>query len=147
MRRKIPNYKNYTISVYGVVINTKTGNTLKPYKTNTGHLMVSLCENNKKKNFGIHRLVLMAFIGMPQAGHEASHLDGDTNNNHISNLKWETHADNMARKIKHGTINKTRIPQLIIDAMKIEYNNGSSFRAIGRKYNYTHATVARVIRR
>lgn len=42
----------------------------------------------KRKFFYIHRLVLMAFSRLPTDEEDADHVDGDTENNHLSNLRW-----------------------------------------------------------
>lgn len=51
----------------------------------------------------VSRLVLTAFVGPAPKGHEASHKDGDQKNNRLDNLCWETHSQNEARKMQHGT--------------------------------------------
>lgn len=54
--------------------------------------------------FYVHRLVLDAFVGPCPDGLESCHEDGDTANNVISNLRWDTHAANIADKVRHGTV-------------------------------------------
>ena len=45
----------------------------------------------------VHRLVLLAFHGeRPSPRHETLHLDADPTNNRPENLRWGTHAENMA---------------------------------------------------
>jgi hypothetical protein len=51
----------------------------------------------------VHRLVLIAFVGPAPEGCEGCHNDGDPANNRLSNLRWDTHAANMADQIDHGT--------------------------------------------
>lgn len=53
--------------------------------------------------FYIHRLVLKAFIGLPPAGMQACHNDGDPANNRLENLRWDTCKSNAADKVRHGT--------------------------------------------
>lgn len=53
---------------------------------------------------GIHRLICKAFYGIPSNENlTASHIDGNPNNNKLSNLCWETQKENNYRKKKHGT--------------------------------------------
>lgn len=50
-----------------------------------------------KKTWLSHRLVLMAFWGMPPSDKpEGMHLNGDPRDNRIENLRWGSHAENMA---------------------------------------------------
>jgi len=51
----------------------------------------------------VHRLVLEAFVGPCPDGMEACHNDGDRANNVPSNLRWDTHGNNLADKLAHGT--------------------------------------------
>ena len=50
-----------------------------------------------------HREVLLAFLGQPPTpDHQCAHWDGDPLNNHYSNLRWATAAENTADKVRHG---------------------------------------------
>ncbi len=50
-----------------------------------------------------HRIVAEAFHGMPRAGQECRHRDGDRTNNAAANICWGTRKQNMRDKEKHGT--------------------------------------------
>ncbi len=52
---------------------------------------------------GVHRLICMAFYGLPKPDDTASHQDGNSFNNHPDNLRWESMSKNHRRKILHGT--------------------------------------------
>lgn len=56
-----------------------------------GYLRVGLGRKNLKF---VHRLVAEAFIG-DGSGLDVDHRDGDPANNHLSNLRYLTHAENM----------------------------------------------------
>jgi hypothetical protein len=83
----------------------KTPKILKPRLDMDGYPEVCLCVNSKPCNRGVHRLVARAFHGdKKNALHrEVSHLDGTRTNNRADNLKWVSHAENMAHKRLHGT--------------------------------------------
>jgi hypothetical protein len=66
-------------------------------------LMVRLQIQNIGKTFYVHRLVLQAFIGPCPEGYEACHEDGDPFNNRLSNLRWDTHVENIKDSIRHKT--------------------------------------------
>lgn len=76
------------------------------FSKESGHMMLVLRGSEGGKTRYVHSLVLEAFVGNCPEGMEASHLDGDPQNNRIDNLCWETHADNILRKIQHGTSGK-----------------------------------------
>lgn len=80
--------------------------TPKPKVTVTGpngYRRALLSKADKRLCRSVHRLVLLAFVGPPPDGHEAMHLDGDRQNNHLSNLAWGTKKENSSHKVRHGT--------------------------------------------
>ena len=51
----------------------------------------------KKKTYLAHRIICMAFHGLPPTPKaEVMHLDNNVQNNVPDNLRWGTHAENMA---------------------------------------------------
>lgn len=77
---------------------------LRPRSMPRGYLSVTLRKNGSGVRFLVHRLVLTAFVGPCPDGMEACHFpDRDPSNCRLANLRWATHAANMADKIDHGT--------------------------------------------
>lgn len=64
---------------------------------------VSIHQDGKQSTRLVHHLVLEAFVGPRPVGMEACHGDGDASNNTLSNLRWDTHRENEADKLRHGT--------------------------------------------
>jgi len=62
---------------------------------------VCLCKNSVGKEWLIHRLVLLVFVG--QSTLSTRHLNGIRNVNNLWNLKYRTAKENKADSIKHGT--------------------------------------------
>ena len=84
------------------------GKKLQQYKCNA----YLYCQLGRGVRRGVHRLVCMAFHGMPENDKlEAAHLDGDAHNNVPENLVWVTHAENEQMKKNHGTYYIGRGPQ------------------------------------
>jgi HNH endonuclease/NUMOD4 motif len=67
------------------------------------HLGVTLCVNGFKKMHFVHKLVMLSFVGVCPDGKEVRHLDGNVNNNKLSNLAYGTPKENQADRILHGT--------------------------------------------
>lgn len=89
--RVIPGFERYRINREGLVLNDR-GGVIKPWKHESRkgcfYMRVSLFNKGVRKNMRIHRAVAMAFISNPENLPEVNHIDGDTFNNHASNLEW-----------------------------------------------------------
>jgi HNH endonuclease len=78
---------------------------LKGHIQKRGYQTVSLCHNSKKVTKSVHRLVCMAFHGMPNPiTLQVRHLDSDPSNNKPSNLCWGTQYENQMDKKIAGHI-------------------------------------------
>lgn len=100
--RVIPIDPRYEASSKGRIRNARTGHVLKPWLAGYGYWYVCLGATGLKTS--IHRLVAMTFIGPPPSPrHEVAHNNGDRDNNAVSNLRWATHAENVADTFRHGT--------------------------------------------
>lgn len=120
--RKIPGFSTYSVSENGDVRNDKTGYPLKTRRKDKKkrYFMVGLCLRGKQRSFYVHRLVLLAFVGNPPKGYSAAHNDGNPENNHVSNLRWATHQENMQDQVKHGTSRRgTNNPNAKLDEEKV----------------------------
>lgn len=100
--KNIMGFPEYEINIIGQVWSWKGFKFLKTSTTH-GYHHVCLCKNNKKYTKRIHILVLDNFRGKKPNDFEARHLDGNKDNNKLSNLKWGTKKENGKDKIKHGT--------------------------------------------
>jgi len=60
-----------------------------------GYRFVHLSRGGITTNFMVHQLVMLAFVGPCPDDREVCHGDGDPDNNHLDNLRYDTHAANM----------------------------------------------------
>lgn len=74
-----------------------------------GYPLVRLSRDNYKRNWLVHRLVALAFLGEGEPGTEVCHIDGDRGNPRVDNLYWGTRADNLADSLAHGTWNNQNV--------------------------------------
>ena len=68
-----------------------------------GYIQHSLCDGpNHRRAAKTHTLVLEAFVGPRGRGQVTRHLDGDVLNNQLSNLAWDSQAENVRDIVRHG---------------------------------------------
>ena len=91
--RKIEGWP-YSVSNDGHVRNDRTGYVLKMHKMPKGYMKVLLCDKGDELYKTVHRLVAEAFIPNPDGKPQVNHIDGDKQNNHVSNLEWVTNSEN-----------------------------------------------------
>ncbi|WP_353963747.1 HNH endonuclease [Streptomyces sp. NBC_00237] len=123
---------------------------LRPCKTgpNRDYLAVNIFGRNTK----IHRLVLEVFSGSsPRQNFHARHLDGNSLNNHASNLAWGSPAQNSDDKFIVGTHPSQRHPTAKIsreDAQSIRHlyeRGGLSQKEIGARFGIKQPQVSNIV--
>lgn len=76
---------------------------LRPFKAHAGrYYQVSLNRAGGKQTRYVHQLVLEAFVG-PSEGLDGCHSDGDSTNNRLSNLRWDTRSSNILDAVQQRT--------------------------------------------
>jgi hypothetical protein len=77
---------------------------LQPGRWQSGHLFVILSKEGKRERFGVHRLVLLAFVGPCPPGQEGLHgPDHNPANNRLANLRWGTRRENWQDAVDIGS--------------------------------------------
>lgn len=150
IKKKIGN-REYTVLLKGKKLKTWSSN---------AYLYCSLGAGIK---MGVHRIVCMAFHGMPKdAKLAAAHLDGNAHNNKPENLAWATASENEQMKKEHGTYyigrgsqfqkpwHRKRGPKRTVhpDAQKmIEMrNNGAKWDEIAKAFGMSRSGVFGVVK-
>ena len=65
---------------------------------------VTICKNHKAIKFLVHRVVAQHFIPNTEDKPFVNHLDNNGLNNHVSNLEWCTHSENMVHAQNQGRL-------------------------------------------
>jgi hypothetical protein len=105
--RPVAGHPTYEVSDLGRVRRAtgghgcRAGRLLKPKVGTGGYLQHCLSGGKRGAQRWIetHVLVARAFLGEPPEGQEVDHEDRDRTNARLSNLRYLTHAANMARKV------------------------------------------------
>lgn len=104
--KEIEDFPDYEVSVYGEVYSKKTKKILSPGDDGRGRYpRVVLCKDKKMYTKSIHKLMAKAFLPNPENKSDVNHINGDSKCNRLSNLEWNTHAENMKHAYEHGLVN------------------------------------------
>jgi len=150
----------YLISDEGNIKNAKTGKIRKLSKVGTGYTgcTLSLGSRKNKKVIRVHKAVAETFISNPDNKPEVNHIDGNKDNNVVSNLEWVTSKENTAHAIKNklrneaygeraGASKLTQEQVSWIRSVYIPRDKIYGSRAIGRKLGIDHTTILSAIKR
>lgn len=118
-RKDIPNYEGlYQASTDGEIYSLERfvdyrikgykrlqkGRKLKPRTNKRGYLRLTLCKNGLVKDFSVHVLIALTFLGSRPNGYHVAHKDGNKKNNSLLNLAFVTPKENESHKKLHGTV-------------------------------------------
>jgi len=92
----------------GVGLRRVRSRVLEQWHRPDGRLSVNLSLENRQRTTLVHHLVLEAFVGGRPENMEGCHNNGNPIDNRITNLRWDTHAANIADAVQHGTHPGTR---------------------------------------
>lgn len=163
--RQIPEFPGYGVSLAGcqATIWTRWDNKLRtwtgvwrPMSTwidQRGHVQVQLARNGKRVCTGVHRLVLMAFVGPCPEGMEACHGNDSPADNRLVNLRWDTMSNNLQDRAKNSKVTewsgnaKYSVPKL--NDLKIReirglIADGLKQRDIARRYGVTPMLITKI---
>jgi hypothetical protein len=112
---------------------------------------LSIVHQGKAKQFFVHYLVALAFLGERPVGYQVNHIDGDKSNNRPGNLEYVTNQENRDHAVAHGLhpMRSNGFAKISIeDAKKIRdlYRMGFLQREIARVYQVCQQTISIVLR-
>ncbi len=136
---------------------TKRPRILKQSHVAGAYPVVNLSDDGEQTTYRVHVLVLSAFRGPRPEGHETRHLDGNRVNARLSNLKWGTHAENEADKVKHGRAGRAKpsrgedhynakLTWEKVKAIRQAHANGASIKGLAKAHGVRRNTMRSVIR-
>ena len=97
----VPNYPSYLISRSGDVMNLYGElKTWHRQRRHQGYTQCSLYKSEDKQMYTVcqHRLLAQAFIANPDNLPHVDHINGDSSDNRLENLRWVTRQENEFNK-------------------------------------------------
>ena len=126
------------------------GTVLKGTVKKGGYREYKIRIEGKETHIYAHREVLLAFVGAPPSpSHQCAHWDGNPLNNHYSNLRWATAAENTGDKIRHGrqTTGRRKFTEEQVLEMRALHANGKSYAQIRAIFPISKGNLSSIINR
>ena len=105
------------------------------------------------KNFFVHRLILMTFVGPCPPGMVCCHNNGIGTDNRLCNLRWDTPAANMADRDRHGTtvrgerVKGSKLTPPVVRQIRLDYRAGRfSQRRLATIHRVTQSSIHAIVR-
>lgn len=129
------------------------GNILKPELTHRGYYRYRVMSDGVKRSGYAHRIVCEAFHGPPPSDrHQAAHNNGVKTDNHYTNLRWATPAENTEDNFRLGVVLSgeespvSKLTQSAVEQMRAEYTGKHGQIAnFARRFGVTHGCAWNVI--
>lgn len=155
-RVDIPGLSGYMIDELGQVWSLKKGqgnrwsepHPIKPWVDKRGYVHVTLRPANNIKRFSVHVLMMVAFVGDRPANATVAHLDGNPSNNHICNLAYVSHRENVNHRWKHNTMiygvksHLSKISDETAEEIWVAIKSGASNKEIMTRFNVSESYPA-----
>jgi hypothetical protein len=97
--------KYYRVSNFGRLYSLhQSGRLVLGMPMDHGYRVLKVRDKERRGHLATHCMVLEAFVGpRPSEIHEGCHNDGNPENCHVDNLRWDTPKGNAADRVRHGT--------------------------------------------
>lgn len=112
-----------------------------------GYHMVHVKFGSDGCQFGVHRLVAMAFIGPCPDEMEVCHDNGIKTDNRLENLRYDTRSSNMIDRERHGTGTRgshnkqSRLTESQVKEIKIAIRRGARTGVLADQYGVSPSTI------
>lgn len=148
--KPIPGHEMYAIDEYGNVWSDYVDRFVRATirRGDTSYFKVGLLVSSKPKRYKhyyIHQLVLLTYVGPCPHGMQVDHIDGNSTNNQLSNLRYVSargNSENRKRHGKHYTSFTRKVDSVDVLSLK---NSGIKYAAIATTLGISERQVSRII--
>lgn len=153
---KWKNYNNFIeVSEAGDV--KSHGKIIKGEICKNGYKRVHVSHNGVTYHYSVHRLVAKAFIDNSLNKPCVNHIDGNKQNNHVNNLEWCTHGENLKHAYDSGLRDlfgtakrMRRLTEQQVCEIRATYVRGkhSDYNSYGlaKKYGVSPNTIQKIVK-
>ena len=106
---------------------------VRQYKNFRGYYRVHLSRRGKNHMRFVHRLVAEAFIPNDEKKPQVNHIDGNKENNNVTNLEWVTNQENNIHAFDIGLKQGKKV--VIVETNEVFNSISSCARAINGSYS------------
>jgi hypothetical protein len=146
----------YAISNLGRVKNLKYNRLIFGNIDFAGYRVFGLYKNGVQTKKKLHRLMAITFLNNPNNYEQINHINGNKDDNRLTNLEWCDHTHNMKHAYQIGLNSpqfgelsgRSKLKEGDVSNIRNDYENGiNSPTLLGLKYNISEAQIRRIVKR
>jgi hypothetical protein len=138
-RYEVSNLGRIRAATWARIGGSKPGRILYEAKDDRGYSQVYLYRNYRQHTVKVHRLVAVAFLGERLDGMTVNHIDGNKQNNSVSNLEYVSNLENCRHEYRSG-----RRAHVEINGERLSINEAVEKYAVeGVGYHRVRARISR----
>lgn len=147
----IPGHPGYEVSDMGRVRSYRVRGSrslatsphiLKPHIDKKGYSGLNAGKGQYKK---VHQLVMLAFVGPCPEGMEVLHNDGNPQNNHLDNLRYDTHLANIREAAQSGNMAIKLTAEQVVEIRDL-FAKSPNLNTLAKKYGVHPSSIGGIVR-
>jgi len=103
----------YEVFEDSTIIGLARGKVIKQRLDDDGYPTITYGKMNRRKSMRVHKVMALTFLEKPydynKVTYDVDHKDNNRQNNHISNLQYLTHVDNVKKSYECGNQDGARV--------------------------------------
>ena len=143
----VEGYSNYIITINGDIYN-KHGRQMKSRVNKYGYKLINLVNDaGIRKAVAVHRLVALTYLNKIVSKPIVNHINGDKQDNRVSNLEWCTYRENTLHAQSIGKMPKAtvKVATRYEPGKPVQCSNGKVYKSLQAAVEAGDATSARGI--
>lgn len=141
-----------------------TPRTVKTYLNMNGYIYAGLMREAVRHVTGVHRLVLLSFVGVPEGRFDAHHKNSIRTDNRLENLEWVSRQNNIKERdlsggtasgIRHGMFGKghkvagtlngnAKLTDSIVADIRARVSAGETHLSVAKRYGVKEPAVWKI---